>query len=176
MEPTIVTPNNATESGTRQSLRATIALAICGAIGGASILEAITSAWLHPTSTTLAAQPTADPIALVGAVIGTVATLVIQRRLRAGKGLLPSSDHMRHPAYNLDTALDFAPLTPMTWQPVPPTPALERSPDDVDVLTWSEPTICQIRPRPHPHARSLQHSGRQTYRRLHMPRRVSAQG
>jgi hypothetical protein len=173
MEPTMHTATGATDGGHRQPLHAQVALAICGAIGGASILEAVTSAWFHPAFSALATQPTAEPIALVGAGIGAAATLLVRRRRAARTAPQAPSTH---PTGAMATAFDLVPLAPLAWQPVPPVIVAEPVPDPADRLAWSEPSTCQLRSSARAHERTLPHSGRQTYRRTRAPRRISAHG
>ena len=102
----------AASTGHRRSQ--TIALANCAGIGGASMFEAIAAIWLHPISTM--AQPTADPLAAVGAALGVAIVLVTRHQTRGGH--VPTRTACGGPDFIMLVA-ESTPLTPMSWQPVP---------------------------------------------------------
>jgi hypothetical protein len=78
------------------------------------VFEAIAAIWLHPISTV--AQPTADPLAAVGASLGVAIVLVMRHQARGDQE--PAHTASEKPGVIMLVAESF-PLTPMSWQPVP---------------------------------------------------------
>jgi hypothetical protein len=114
MKPTARPSTILDAAGTGGRLRQTIALAICAGICGASVFEAIAAVWLHATSTV--PQPTAEPLAALGAALGVTMLLVLRRWPRGGRVLahtIPEEPGV------IALIAETIPLAPMAWQPVP---------------------------------------------------------
>lgn len=99
------------------------ALSLCGAVAGASVAEVIASIFTQPTAAVVL-QPAANPLALVGAVLGLGAVLVNRRRLGA---LLEPHVVSRNEADESDELAAALPLHPQSWVPVPTGPLAMRT-------------------------------------------------
>ncbi len=166
-------PMSATEgSAIHPSHGGTVAVSLFGALGGASILETVASAFAtHPLASSIRAQPVAGPLAVVGALIGCAVTLIIWRRLAeydAARASVPPD------ALERGLGGEVAPLSPMAWQPVPraplhwepPAPLVPRPARD---QYPAPPRAVQCVRARHPSARPASHRAR-------APRRLTAQG
>lgn len=117
------TDHLAPKGGTREIPRAPrqvgaiAAVSLCGAVAGASLTEAAATIFTHPAHA-MALQPSAQPVALVGAVIGLLAGILWRGRL---SGLVADR---AAPSIEDDDLDDFAavlPVHPQSWIPVPST-------------------------------------------------------
>lgn len=115
---------NTPDTGTTHRWGGLAALGLCGAVAGASVAEVFASIFTHPASTVVL-QPSADPLALAGAVLGLGAVLANRRRLSA---LLEPGMPSRNGSEDLDELTTALPLHPQSWVPVPTGPLASRSP------------------------------------------------
>lgn len=92
------------------------AVSLCGAVAGASLTEAIATVFTHAPHIT-ALQPSAEPVAIVGAVVGLVAGLLLRGRVHIGDPEPVASASLDDE--DLDDMAPILPLHPQSWVPVP---------------------------------------------------------
>lgn len=98
---------------THSSRWLTLVVALCGALAGGSIVEAIAALASHPSMPVSPDHLVAEPLAIAGALCGgLLAALMVTRDERNG-------ENQAQAASSQNTVLDVSPSEPMPWQPTP---------------------------------------------------------
>lgn len=141
----------------RQQWGAFAAVGLCGAVAGASLSEAVATIFTHPLHAAVL-QPSAQPVALVGAVLGLGVVFALRDRVRSYLASPTSAHEAQHDGDLTEDASVALPLHPQTWIPVPSSPlafspAVAPSPERFGAAI-SDDQLVELRPGAHRSARA----------------------
>lgn len=108
--PGAMNPPRSTTGSTRWLI---LAVALCGALAGGSIVEAIAAFASHASMPVSPDHLIAEPLAVAGALCGGLLAALLVSKEQRGDHSLPETGSAQ------DTALDVSPGEPMTWLPAP---------------------------------------------------------